>query len=119
VFVFTRQETIMDLSRSVEVCDACSRRCTQTAIHCLTRGPDHATRDHIRLLWDCSDICHVAASLMTRGSQFHREMCGTCATVCTACAESCERIDDPIMKDCAAICRDCARLCHEMTRART
>src|SRR5437879_3742802 len=105
----------MDLSRSVEVCDICSRRCIQTAIHCLTRGPEHATRDHIGLRWDCRDIGHVAAALMTRGSQFHRETCDICAAICTACAESCERMDDPIMKACATLCRDCARLCREMT----
>ncbi len=105
----------MDLSRSVEVCDACSRRCTQAAVHSLTRGADQATRDRIRLLWDCSDLCRTTASLMTRGSPYHREICGTCATVCEACAASCETIDDPILKHCAQVCRECARLCREMT----
>jgi hypothetical protein len=106
----------MDLSKCMDACAASHRACMQTAVHCLQQGGEHATRDHIRLLWDCSDICGTSANLLSRGSPFHQETCRACATICTACAETCERIpDDPIMARCAALCRESARLCREMS----
>lgn len=103
----------MDLSRCRDVCQDCHRTCTEAAVHALVKGEAHP-RDLVRLLWDCADICIVAANFMSRGSPYHKETCGACAVVCEACAEACARQDDPILRRCAQTCRVCAGLCREM-----
>jgi hypothetical protein len=106
-------EQAMDLSKCRDACLDCHRTCLETAVHGLVKGEPHP-RDHIRLLWDCADICITSANFMSRGSPFHKETCAACAVLCAACAEACGRMDDPIMQRCAETCRACAALCREM-----
>ncbi len=103
----------MDLSRCIELCTACHRTCVQTAIHCLARGGAHASRDHIRLVWDCSEICALSADFLSRGSPFHRQTCQACAMICEECATDCRRMDDAILAQCAEACRACAASCRD------
>ena len=104
----------MDLSRSIELSLDCHRSCEQTVVHCLAQGGAHATRDHIRLLMDCSEICALNGDFLSRGSDFHRQSCQACAIICEECAEDCRKFDDPIMRSCAELCRSCAESCREL-----
>lgn len=99
----------------IEECHSCHDICTETVIHCLQMGEDHAESTHIRLLLDCAEICQTSANFMLRMSNFHGQVCGICADVCERCAEDCERFaDDEMMQKCAEICRSCAQSCREM-----
>lgn len=99
----------------IQECHRCHNSCTETITHCLEMGGDHAEPSHIGLLMDCAEICQTSANFMLRMSDFHDEMCATCADVCQRCAEDCERFaDDEVMQRCAELCRSCARMCNEM-----
>ena len=103
----------------IDECLGCYATCETTIGHCLDVGGRHSEAGHIRLLSDCARICLVAADFMTRGSDSHARICGTCADVCRQCADDCERIDasDELMKRCAAECRSCAEACERMAQA--
>lgn len=96
----------------IEDCDACHASCVETATHCLKMGGEHATQEHIRLLWDCSEMCALAADFMRRGSDFFAGACDLCADICERCAEACAKFgDDPIMRTCVRACRKCTESC--------
>jgi len=99
----------------IDNCQTCHSICLETAVHCLGMGGEHAAADHIRLLWDCAEICQTSANFMLRGSDLHAHTCGACAEVCERCAESCARMaDDKQMQACAEACRRCAESCRMM-----
>jgi hypothetical protein len=68
----------------------------------------------IRLDRDCADACRVAATLMSRGSQFAQQLCALCAAICDACAKECERHEAEHCRRCASACRRCAEECRRM-----
>jgi hypothetical protein len=105
----------------ITTCSDCHDVCLATIEHCLGRGGEHASPDHIRALADCAQACDVSRDFMLRGSQLHHRYCGACAEACERCAESCERIggDDEAMRHCAETCRRCARSCREMAGGST
>ena len=101
----------------IQECQRCHDSCTETVTHCLQMGGDHAEPNHIRLFWDCAEICQTSANFMLRISEFHGQTCGVCADVCERCAENCERFaDDQMMQQCAQACRSCAESCREMAQ---
>lgn len=104
------------MQQCIQDCLDCYRTCTETIMHCLEMGGDHAAPNHIRLLMDCVEICKVAADFMIRGSNHAGEICDTCASICETCAAECEDMvgSDEQMKICAAMCRRCATSCREM-----
>lgn len=104
------------LQRCTDLCNRCSAVCTETSIHCLGMGGEHASPQHQTLLQDCSDICAVAARFMARQSQHHGHVCRECAEICQQCAAECEMMadGDDQMKECAQMCRRCASECGRM-----
>ncbi|WP_418251480.1 four-helix bundle copper-binding protein [Ferroacidibacillus organovorans] len=52
---------------------------------------------------------------MSRDSQFAKQLCGLCATICEACAAECAKHDNPTCQSCAEACRNCATECHKMS----
>ena len=96
-------------------CEECHDVCLHAIQHCLEKGGRHAQPDHIRLLQDCSQICHTSADFILRGSPLHGAVCEACAQVCEACAKSCAELGDT---ECADHCRKCAESCHGMTAHR-
>jgi hypothetical protein len=94
-------------------CQSCHVTCLSEAIgHCLREGGRHTEPAHFRLMLDCAEICHVAASFMARGSDYHVHICRECAAICRACAASCARLDD--MEECVLACTRCAESCEKM-----
>jgi hypothetical protein len=102
------------MQECIDVCSECATACTQTVVHCLEQGDEHAEPQHIRLLLDCAEICQTSANFMSRGSELHAETCAVCADVCERCAESCEQLDGEELQRCAEICRRCAESCRQM-----
>jgi hypothetical protein len=63
---------------------------------------------------DCAQICRTAAAFMARGSDFARDLCRLCATVCTACGDECAKHPMDHCQACAQACRACADACRRM-----
>jgi len=105
-----------EMHECIDRCSDCHDVCVATATHCLERGGEHASPDHIRALLDCAQTCDTSRDFMLRGSPLHHATCGVCADACERCAESCERFDDETMRRCAEECRRCAESCRSMAR---
>jgi hypothetical protein len=105
-----------EMHECIENCSDCHDTCTETLVHCLSMGGEHAAVDHVRALVDCAQACDASRDFMLRGSDLHPQYCGACADACERCAESCERIgaDDEVMRSCAEMCRRCAATCRAM-----
>ena len=97
-------------------CSECHDICMATVRHCLERGGEHASPQHITTLLDCAQACDTSRDCMLRGSDLHHTYCGACAVACERCAETCESMgdDDPVMQECAQTCRHCAESCRAM-----
>jgi hypothetical protein len=93
----------------------CFHACSSCVSHCLERGGDHASPDHIALLLDCADACVSMVASMSRRSPIHGIVARMCAEACRRCAEACEQFpDDEVMRSCAELCRRCADECDRM-----
>jgi hypothetical protein len=105
-----------EMEQCIQNCEDCHHICIETLNHCMHMGGKHVEPTHLRLLYDCIQICATSADFMLRGSPFHNLTCGVCAMVCERCAEDCLRIDanDPQMVACADMCRRCAQTCRQM-----
>lgn len=104
-----------DLRTCIKSCWDCRHECQTTLFeHCLEMGGKHVTKEHVKLMTDCIEICQATADLMTRDSHFHGELCAACALICEACADSCEKIGGNEMKRCAELCKRCAQECEKM-----
>ena len=100
----------------IQTCTRCHNVCTETVVHCLGMGGEHAKPEHIILLLDCARICATSADFVIRSSPQHGRVCGVCAEVCEQCAQDCERLanGDETMTRCAQECRRCAESCRQM-----
>ena len=71
----------------------------------------------IQLYRDCATICWTASHVMSRDSEYAKQICNTCAYICDACAEECEKHQRmEHCKLCAQACRKCAEECSRMAR---
>jgi hypothetical protein len=103
--------------KCIDACYSCAETCDVCASKCLDEEEVKALARCIRLDIDCADICRMAATYMSRGSEFARKMCGLCADVCNACADECEKHKHmEHCKKCAEACRYCAGECTRMAR---
>lgn len=112
--IYTRND---DMQECIDNCTDCFQVCEQMITHCLSKGGEHASANHIRLLVDCAEACKTSVGFMLRNSPYHHLTCGVCAQICTACADDCETMnDDEMMKECIEICRRCATSCAAMAQ---
>ncbi len=96
----------------LEALSNCEAECNHCAIACLREQDTRMLERCIRLDLDCAEICHVAASFVTRGSEHAQHLLKECAEICEACAEECEK--HAHMEHCfrcAEACRHCAEAC--------
>ena len=105
-----------EMHSCIHNCSECHDVCTETLVHCLSMGGEHAAPEHIKALLDCAQACDASRDFMLRGSELHHRYCGACAEACERCADSCERLgaDDEVMRNCAEHCRRCAESCRAM-----
>lgn len=103
------------MQECIKLCWECREVCHDALYgYCLPKGGKHAETEHVKVMTDCIQACHVAADFMGRNSRLHKSECAACADVCDACAQSCELLGDEVMENCAEICRRCAASCREM-----
>lgn len=94
----------------------CAESCELCATSCLREPNVQAMANCAQLNRECAEVCWASASLMSMDSQFAKQFCGLCATVCDACAKECERHNMDHCKRCAQACRTCADECRKMSR---
>ena len=63
----------------IDALQKCAQQCEHCADHCLGTMADCA-----RVCIDCADICWSTAAFLSRGSQFHEQLCRLCAEICDA-----------------------------------
>ena len=97
-----------------KVCLECYQVCNETLQHCLNKGGEHSSLEHVNLLLDCARIWQTSADFLLRNSEQHTSTCRACAEICVQCAENCRSMKDTIMNKCADICEKCAKSCEEM-----
>ena len=104
-----------EMQECIRICTECHEICTKAAIYCQ-QSESHAYQTrHIRMLYDCAEICQTNANFLLRGSDMHTYTCAVCSEVCDVCAQACSRMeDDAQMQACSEICRRCANSCHHM-----
>lgn len=101
----------------IDACVQCAQECEHCANSCLGEHEVGSMTECIRLDRDCAALCWMAASLMSRGSQFAHDLCRLCAEVCDACAAECEKHEAEHCQRCAEACRRCAEECRQMASA--
>ena len=95
----------------IQDCLDCHRVCQEMALY-LHAESRQAAANHVRLLFDCAEICQASADFMTSDSVLQERFCGACADICLQCAQECERFESDVqMKACANACRRCAESC--------
>src|SRR5215217_3671660 len=60
-----------DMLDCIELCNDCHKACLETAMYCLQQGGKHAEPNHVRLMFDCAEICQTSSNFMQRGSDLH------------------------------------------------
>jgi hypothetical protein len=101
----------------IDACNACAESCEFCATSCLREQDLKMLERCIQLNRDCPTICWTASQLMSRDSEYVKEICSTCAEIYDACAEECEKHQRmEHCKLCAQACRRCAEECRKMAR---
>lgn len=101
----------------IEACNACADACDFCASACLKETNVQDMTKCIALDMDCAAICRLAAAFMSRGGDFAKDLCRTCAQVCQACGDECAKHDHDHCQACAKACHRCAEECREMAGA--
>jgi hypothetical protein len=101
----------------IDVCSACAESCEFCATSCLREQDIKTLERCIQLDRDCATVCWTASQLMSRDSEYAKQICSTCAEFCDACAEECEKHQQmEHCKLCAQACRSCAEGCRKIAR---
>jgi len=98
----------------IDACNECAVACNHCASACLKEDDVKMMAGCIALDMDCAAICQLAVAVMARDSQFAREVCALCATICDACGKECAKHDMDHCQRCAKACRACAEACRQM-----
>lgn len=98
----------------IEACHACAVACNHCASSCLQEQDVTPMARCIALDLDCAEICTLAASLMSRGSDQSQAVCALCADACQACADECRKHPMDHCRQCAEACTRCADECRRM-----
>jgi hypothetical protein len=101
----------------IDACNMCAESCEFCVTSCLREQDVKALERCIQLDRDCVSVCWTASQLMSRDSEYAKQICNTCAEFCDACAEECEKHQQmEHCKLCAQACRRCAEICRRMAR---
>lgn len=109
--------TSQQFQSCIDACNTCAEACDHCAVSCLQEADPKPMARCIALDMDCAQICRLAASFMSRGSELSRSICQLCAEVCDACSEECAKHQMEHCQACAQACRTCADECRRMASA--
>lgn len=110
-------EKYEDYQDCIAACHACAVACNHCAACCLQEPDVTAMARCIALDSDCAQICELAISLMSGGSEYSAAACALCADICHACGEACARHDMDYCQQCAEACFRCEHECRNMAEA--
>lgn len=114
-----KQPRSRDVQQAIDETQQCHAICIETIQHCLRMGGAHTEAQHLAILLDCAETCHLTEDSMLRDSSLAAMLSATCADACNVCARECERFPgDAQMMACADRCRSCAQACRAMASAR-
>jgi hypothetical protein len=102
----------------IDACCICCEACESCCTACLSDQKNVGTMTRcIMLARDCANLCSTAICLMSRGSEYAKQICNVCADICDACAVECEKFSSKEeCKQCADACKKCAQECRNITR---
>lgn len=89
----------------IDECLACMTACNHCYEACLSGEHASHMKRCIQLDRDCADICALAASFMSRNSEFAQQICALCAVICEACGSECKKHKEEHCQKCAEACR--------------
>src|SRR5690606_24675195 len=100
----------------IQDCLTCYQACLNCISHCLDRGGEHSSKNHITLMMECALICNTCASMLRMNGHYSDELCKLCSTICDACEANCRSMDvnDLVMQRCADDCARCADSCRSL-----
>lgn len=98
----------------IDACNRCAQACFHCAAACLQEPDVQQMTECIRLDLDCAEVCRLASSVMSRGSDCAPQVCALCAEICIRCGDECARHPMDHCQECARVCRECARICRTM-----
>jgi hypothetical protein len=101
----------------IAACHACVVACNHCAASCLQEPHVQDMVACIALDSDCAQICQLAISFMSGGSDYAPAVCRLCASICDACGDECGKHDMDHCQQCAEACRRCAAECRKMVPA--
>lgn len=100
--------------KCIDACKRCAQACDECFTLCLNEPDVQARKNCIGILIECVAVCNQAGCSMSRDSQFAKDICRLCATVCEKCAAECAMFKDDHCVKCAEECRACAVACNTM-----
>lgn len=103
----------------IDACVSCHQACMETVLYCYELGGPYVEPSHMRLLYDCAQMCSTLQDCATLNSPSSIPLSLVVAEVCKRCASSCESFkgDRPLEK-CAKVCRSCAQACSALASGR-
>jgi len=90
----------------------CAVECNHCAMACLDEPDVKMMAACIKLNIDCTEMCRMLISFISRDSIHAKHLMKECAEICTASSLECDKhskIDHCI--ECAVACRKCAEIC--------
>jgi len=98
----------------ISMLNACAAECNHCTIACLDEQDVKMLTKCIKLNIDCAEICKLAVSFLSRGSDHSDHILKECAELCEACAKECEKHKQmEHCKVCAEVCHKCAEACNQ------
>ena len=101
----------------IAACHACLVACNHCAASCLQEPQVQEMARCVALDSDCAQICGLAVSFMSGGSDYAAAVCRVCAEICDACGDECAKHDVDHCQQCAEACHRCAAACRAMAGA--
>ena len=100
------------LKECINACLECAMACEKSAGAWVKDLKNEAVKQFVKLGLDCSDVCIITASFMSRSSKHTPQMALECAQICEAYSTECEKFaQNDLFSRCEKACKDCAEAC--------
>lgn len=96
----------------IAILNECAATCRFCSVTSLNEETVKSMVSSIKSNLDCSEMCNLLASYLSRNSAHASHLLKECIEICEACATECEK--HPHMdhcRECAETCRKCAEAC--------
>jgi hypothetical protein len=91
----------------------CATECNRCFASCLEEEDVSMMARCIELDIDCSEICNLTSSFLSRDSESSSTLLALCGEICRACADECAKHEVDHCQRCAKVCNECAKMCEE------